>query len=180
MDMRNERLVFERICKSCCGVQPNDAAASTADSAIAINVAMMKPQYFLVTPKLLPGLRAMDNNMVSVLFIWSGPGVINKWQLPEVIDALISPEEQEKLQRTPAAAKRTRESGAGQRTVATVAAAEEGLENTLFALDDGDENAEGDEGYQIAAKMSGGNKRSLGKTGATSGVEKKARSMRKK
>jgi hypothetical protein len=30
----------------------------------------------------------MDNDDVTVLMIWNGPGVVNKWQIPAVIDAL--------------------------------------------------------------------------------------------
>ena len=56
MDERNERLVFDRIVDSCCG----------DDS---------KPQYFLVSPKLLQGLARMDNKDVTVLLVLNGPGV---------------------------------------------------------------------------------------------------------
>ena len=41
MDERNERLVFDRIVQSCCGDKT-------------------KPQYFLISPKLLQGLRSME------------------------------------------------------------------------------------------------------------------------
>lgn len=56
MDERNERLVFDRIVDSCCGDEKN-------------------PQYFLVSPKLLQGLRRMENKDVTVLLILNGPGV---------------------------------------------------------------------------------------------------------
>ena len=69
MDERNERLVFDRIVQSCCG--------SGARS-----------QYFLISPKLLQGLRSMDNEDTTVLMIWNGPGVMHKWQLPAIIQAL--------------------------------------------------------------------------------------------
>lgn len=188
MDMRNERLVFERICKSCCGVPPgNDAVPASGPAAddsnsTAISTAMMRPQYFLVTPKLLPGLRAMDNNMVSVLFIWSGPGVINKWQLPEVIDALISPQEQEKLQRTPAAAKRSHEDRSGR---GRAAAAAKGSDFTLDCGNEKDNSEDDDEDDHGSAKRVaiavGGNKRSLGKAEAVvGGEEKKARRTHRK
>ena len=62
MDQTNERLVFDRIVHNCC---------EKAD----------KPQYFLVTPKLLHGLRAMDDDQVTVLLVFNGPGITNKWQL---------------------------------------------------------------------------------------------------
>mmetsp|Transcript_8903 Transcript_8903/g.8810 ORF Transcript_8903/g.8810 Transcript_8903/m.8810 type:complete len:1147 (-) Transcript_8903:579-4019(-) len=68
MDERNERLVFDRIVQSCCGSK-----------------AEKKPQYFLVSPKLLQGLRAMDADDVTVLLVWNGPGVQTKWGLHEVI-----------------------------------------------------------------------------------------------
>ena len=53
MDERNERLVFSRIVSSCC------EGAS-------------KPQYFLVSPKLLQGLRAMSHEHVTCLMVWNG------------------------------------------------------------------------------------------------------------
>lgn len=77
MDERNERLVFDRIVRSCCSqrtnVLPNTSiAASSSSSASATTTPMppttvsgvtetatVKAQYFLVSPKLLPGLRAM-------------------------------------------------------------------------------------------------------------------------
>ena len=65
MDERNERLVFDRIVQSCCGAG--------------------KPQYFLVSPKLLQGLRSMEADDVTVLMIWNGPGVQAKWQLSELL-----------------------------------------------------------------------------------------------
>lgn len=70
MDERNERLVFDRIVSSCCG-DGEDA---------------YKPQYFLVSPKLLQGLRAMDHKDVTVLMIWNGPGVTYQWhRLSDII-----------------------------------------------------------------------------------------------
>lgn len=66
MDERNERLVFDRIVQSCCDKS--------------------KPQYFLVSPKLLQGLRAMEHDDVTVLVIWNGPGVAYKWKLADAID----------------------------------------------------------------------------------------------
>ena len=65
MDERNERLVFDRIVTSCCGKD--------------------KPQYFLVSPKLLQGLRSMEADDVTVLMIWNGPGVQDKWQLSDLL-----------------------------------------------------------------------------------------------
>lgn len=66
MDESNERLVFDRIVKSCCG----DAS---------------KPQYFLVTPKLLQGLGAMRNDDVTVLLVWNGPGTVRKWAFTDIL-----------------------------------------------------------------------------------------------
>ena len=66
MDESNERLVFDRVVKSCCG----DAS---------------KPQYFLVTPKLLQGLGAMRNDDVTVLLVWNGPGTTTKWEFADIL-----------------------------------------------------------------------------------------------
>jgi len=60
MDQTNERLVFDRIVHNCCEKRE-------------------KPQYFLVSPKLLPGMRAMDDDLVTVLLVINGPGITNKW-----------------------------------------------------------------------------------------------------
>jgi hypothetical protein len=49
---------------------------------------LQKPQYFLVSPKLLEGLRAMDNNDVTVLLVWNGPGVASKWQFGDILSSL--------------------------------------------------------------------------------------------
>lgn len=69
MDERNERLVFDRIVRNCCGDATN-------------------PQYFLVTPKLLECLRSMDNDDVTVLIILNGPGIHSKWQPADVLKSL--------------------------------------------------------------------------------------------
>ncbi|CAM9158296.1 unnamed protein product [Choristocarpus tenellus] len=53
MDPANERLVFSRIVQNSCGPE--------------------RHQYFLITPKLLQGLVAMDNDDITVLFINNGP-----------------------------------------------------------------------------------------------------------
>ena len=49
-----------------------------------------RPQYFLITPKLLQGLTAMENEQVTVLFVFNGPHNLNKpngdrWDLMEII-----------------------------------------------------------------------------------------------
>ena len=67
MDERNERLVFDRIVKSCCDDKN-------------------KPQYFLVSPKLLQGLLAMSHDDVTVLMVWNGPGIVNKFKFSELVD----------------------------------------------------------------------------------------------
>lgn len=67
MDERNERLVFDRIVKSCCSKEN-------------------RPQYFLVSPKLLQGLRAMEHDDVTVLMIWNGPGVTHTWKFSEAVE----------------------------------------------------------------------------------------------
>lgn len=69
MDERNERLVFDQIVKS-----------STGDK--------IDSQYFLVSPKLLQGLRSMEHEDVTVLMIWNGPGVRSKWQISDVIERI--------------------------------------------------------------------------------------------
>jgi len=69
MDERNERLVFDRIVQSCCEGES-------------------RPQYFLVSPKLLQGLRAMAHDNVTVLMVWNGAGVFSKWQIDDVVSCL--------------------------------------------------------------------------------------------
>lgn len=69
MDERNERLVFDRIVQSCCEGE-------------------VRPQYFLVSPKLLQGLRAMAHDNVTVLMVWNGAGVFSKWQIEDVVTCL--------------------------------------------------------------------------------------------
>lgn len=76
MDERNERLVFDRIVQSCCGDKS-------------------KPQYFLISPKLLEGLRSMENDDVTVLLVWNGPGVQSKWQLKDLISGIKRKKERE-------------------------------------------------------------------------------------
>jgi len=56
MDPRNERMVFQQVVNSAC--QPG------------------RPQYFLITPKLLPDLQFTED--VTVLCIFNGP-----WQIPQ-------------------------------------------------------------------------------------------------
>lgn len=66
MDERNERLVFDIIVRNSC----------VSKEERALNALAFKPQYFLVSPKLLQGLRAMETDGVTVLMVWNGTGVI--------------------------------------------------------------------------------------------------------
>ena len=70
MDQSNERMVFDRIVHNCCERED-------------------KLQYFLVTPKLLHGLRAIDDDQVTVLLVFNGPGISDKWQLSKKRDPIV-------------------------------------------------------------------------------------------
>lgn len=59
LDDRNERLVFSRIVANSC----NAPKKSLTDHS---------GQYFLITPKLLPNLVAMENEAITVLFVFNG------------------------------------------------------------------------------------------------------------
>lgn len=61
LDERNERLVFKRIV---------DNSTETVDEGEAPNAHC--GQYFLITPKLLPNLEGMENEEITVLFVFSG------------------------------------------------------------------------------------------------------------
>lgn len=60
LDERNERLVFKRIVEN----STTPAGKSNSDHC---------GQYFLITPKLLPNLEGMENENITVLFVFSGP-----------------------------------------------------------------------------------------------------------
>ena len=60
LDERNERLVFKRIVANSTG-EPKDGPSDHCG------------QYFLITPKLLPNLEGMENENITVLFVFSGP-----------------------------------------------------------------------------------------------------------
>lgn len=47
-----------------------------------------QPQYFLVSPKLLQGLQALDHEDVTVLLVWNGPGIKSKWRFEDVLTTL--------------------------------------------------------------------------------------------
>jgi len=59
LDERNERLVFKRIVQNST-IEPG----SSNDDHCG--------QYFLITPKLLPNLDGMENENITVLFVFSG------------------------------------------------------------------------------------------------------------
>lgn len=59
LDERNERLVFKRIVEN----STLPAKSSNSDHC---------GQYFLITPKLLPNLDGMENENITVLFVFSG------------------------------------------------------------------------------------------------------------
>jgi hypothetical protein len=91
MDERNERLVFDRIVKSVCGdKEPTTTTSSSSSSSYQhdLEIEGVVPQYFLVTPKLLQGLRCLDHDQVTVLLIWNGPGIEEKWNLSNIVENL--------------------------------------------------------------------------------------------
>lgn len=59
LDERNERLVFQRIVKN--STLPANRTNNDHSG-----------QYFLITPKLLPNLEGMENELITVLFVFSG------------------------------------------------------------------------------------------------------------
>mmetsp|Transcript_14487 Transcript_14487/g.23628 ORF Transcript_14487/g.23628 Transcript_14487/m.23628 type:complete len:1118 (-) Transcript_14487:142-3495(-) len=61
LDERNERLVFKRIVNN--STMPVEEGAAPNDHC---------GQYFLITPKLLPNLEGMENEEITVLFVFSG------------------------------------------------------------------------------------------------------------
>ena len=62
LDERNERLVFKRIVGN--STMPVEKDKDLNDHC---------GQYFLITPKLLPNLEGMENEEITVLFVFSGP-----------------------------------------------------------------------------------------------------------
>lgn len=82
MDERNERLVMDRIVKTCCGDSVSSHQRSATDSGLALN---KKPQYFLVTPKLLQALQALDHDDVTILLVWNGPGIAGDFKFEEIL-----------------------------------------------------------------------------------------------
>lgn len=75
MDARNERLVLDRIVKNCCQDYPKEED---------------NRQFFLVTPKLLLGLRSFEHENVTVLLVLNGQGLPDKqWNLDKVIRSIV-------------------------------------------------------------------------------------------
>jgi chromosome segregation ATPase len=68
LDERNERLVFKRI-----------VANSTAPPKNPHNPLDHSGQYFLITPKLLPGLVDMENDGVTIQIVYNGKWMIDYW-----------------------------------------------------------------------------------------------------
>ena len=60
LDDRNERLVFKRIVANSCRPPKSTSIDHSG-------------QYFLITPKLLPNLTAMEEEAMTVLFVFNGP-----------------------------------------------------------------------------------------------------------
>lgn len=78
MDERNERLVVDRIVRNCCG----DSAVGGGAAAAAL----WRPQYFLITPKLLPNLVSLRHPDVTVLLVRSGAGLRDaQWSFAAVV-----------------------------------------------------------------------------------------------
>lgn len=76
LDERNERLVFKRIVEN--STLP---AKKTNDDHCG--------QYFLITPKLLPNLEGMENDRITVLFVFSGAHNFNNcrdWNIDTFIE----------------------------------------------------------------------------------------------
>jgi len=71
MDERNERLVFDQIVQSSTSSESSNRRSN---------------QYFLISPKLLQGLRSMEHKDVTVLMVWNGIGVDkHKWQIGDIL-----------------------------------------------------------------------------------------------
>eukprot|EP00580_Thalassiosira_gravida_P014694 CAMPEP_0201682080 /NCGR_PEP_ID=MMETSP0494-20130426/51433_1 /ASSEMBLY_ACC=CAM_ASM_000839 /TAXON_ID=420259 /ORGANISM="Thalassiosira gravida, Strain GMp14c1" /LENGTH=1127 /DNA_ID=CAMNT_0048165835 /DNA_START=664 /DNA_END=4047 /DNA_ORIENTATION=- len=76
LDERNERLVFKRIVEN----STLPAGSSNTDHC---------GQYFLITPKLLPNLDGMENENITVLFVFSGAHNFNScldWNVDKFIE----------------------------------------------------------------------------------------------
>jgi hypothetical protein len=74
LDERNERLVFKRIVENSTSSAGGSGTLSSTSSSSATAKANNDHcgQYFLITPKLLPNLEGMENENITVLFVFSG------------------------------------------------------------------------------------------------------------
>ncbi|RYH32435.1 hypothetical protein EON65_00625 [archaeon] len=85
MDERNERLVMDRIVKTCCGDSGSSHQRMPSSSGVAVN---KQPQYFLVTPKLLQALQALDHDDVTILLVWNGPGIEGNFKFENILQGI--------------------------------------------------------------------------------------------
>lgn len=81
LDERNERLVFERI------------VANSTRPPNPNNLRDHSGQYFLITPKLLPNLFAMEVEAMTILNIFNGPCAPPRWNVDEFIQAALMDED---------------------------------------------------------------------------------------
>lgn len=97
MDERNERLIFSRI------------VANTASPD--------EPQYFLITPKLLSALTAMDHDHVMVHIVFNGPGCYKyrHWDMDKLLERQPPSEEQTRGGGGAAASSSSRSTNRGKR-----------------------------------------------------------------
>jgi len=74
MDSKNERMIFNRIVASCAMLPSKDDNKE---------MSKLSPQYFLVTPKLLPNLEYPENADISVLCVYNGIGMLphDQWNM---------------------------------------------------------------------------------------------------
>jgi structural maintenance of chromosomes protein 5 len=87
MDERNERLVVDRLVQCCCD-QPTSINVDRRQSTALKLVTTSKPQYFLVTPKLLPALTSLKREDVTVILVLNGPGIKSKWNFGNLVSQL--------------------------------------------------------------------------------------------
>ena len=123
MDERNERLIMSRI------------VANTAGKD--------EPQYFLITPKLLPALTSMEQDHVAIHFVFNGPGVLKQtaWK----IHTFVGRDEFEEMEEEEAPAASS-SSSSNKRRVVAVADDEEEEEADLGGEDEQeDENDDDDD-----------------------------------
>jgi len=75
MDTKNERMIFDRIVRSC-------ALKNSGEES---------PQYFLVTPKLLPNLVYPEGSDISVLTVYNGYGMLpaEEWDMESMVQNVL-------------------------------------------------------------------------------------------